>query len=593
MRRRDFFLSSLSSVFFAGSLFSGDDPEPSASSSPRHRSDVEADVVVYGGTSGGVMAAYTAKQYGKSVVLVTPGEHVGGLTTGGLGMTDVGSKDAIHGLAREFYRRVGEHYDQEAAWRFSPSVAEQVMEAYLDEAGVEVLTSRRVVAVEKDGPELEAITCEYAGPGQGGPPIRVAGRYFLDTSYEGDLLARAGVSYTVGRESNRKYDEQYNGVQFEGNPQAAPGASNHQFPGYENLDDRVDVTYDSNRKGGAGAGATTEAVDPYVEPGDPSSGLLPEVTKKGVAPNGTGDRKVQAYCFRLCCTQDETNQIDFPKPPGYEPARYELLRRDMEADPPENLNDIFKIDRMPEEKSDWNNRGAFSEDYIGNNWDYPEASYRRREQIWAEHRRYQQGLCYFVANDDRVPSHIQEEMRTWGLARDEFLDTNHWSHALYVREGRRMVSDFVMTEQNVIGDQKVADGVAEGAYTLDSHNVQRVAVEGPDGPMVKNEGNVQVGVDDPYPISYRALVPRRSEATNLVVPVALSSSHIAFGSIRMEPVFMMLGQAGGLAAAMAHDRHATVQDLDGQTLQQELKENPLAGRSVPEDAADVVPYSFQ
>ena len=586
MDRRDFVFSALSAAVFTGSLFS--DTEPSSerrSGRARHRADVEADVVVYGATSGGVMAAYTAKQYGKSVVLVTPGEHLGGLTTGGLGMTDFGSKAAIHGLAREFYRRVGAHYDQEEAWRFSPSVAEQVMEAYLDEAGVEVLSGRRVVAVEKDGPELEAITCEYAGPGDSPPPIRISGSYFLDTSYEGDLLARAGVSYTVGRESNQKYGEQYNGVQFESPPDDTPGASNHQFSGYEGPEAVPG-------RGGGGAQSATP-VDPYVEPGDPSSGLLPEITKAGVAPNGTGDRKVQAYNFRMCCTQNEANQVPFPRPEGYEPARYELLLRDLEADPPENLNDLFKIDRMPEAKSDWNNRGAFSTDYIGNNWDYPEASYRRREEIWAEHRRYQQGLCYFVANDDRVPAPIQEEMNTWGLARDEFLDTDHWPHALYVREGRRMVSDFVMTEQNVIGDQKVTDGVAEGAYTMDSHHVQRVVVEGPDGPMVKNEGNVQVGVSGTYPISYRALVPRTQEATNLVVPVALSSSHIAFGSIRMEPVFMMLGQAGGAAAAMAHDRRANVQDLGGRELQKELKANPLAGRSVPDAAQDVVPYVFR
>jgi hypothetical protein len=588
MHRRNFFYSALSSAFFAGTLFDSSAPTSSrsASSSPRQQADLQADVVVYGGTSGGVMAAYTAKRHGRSVVLVTPGRNLGGLTTGGLGMTDFGSTDAIHGLAREFYRRVGAHYDQEEAWRFSPSVAERVMEAYLDEAGVEVLSSRRVVAVEKDGSEIEAITCEYAGPGESAPPIRVSGRYFIDTSYEGDLLARAGVSYTVGRESNQTYGEQYNGVQFEGN-QGAPGASNHQFPGYESRETL------SERRGGGGAGSTATPVDPYVRPGDPSSGLLPEITKEGVAPNGTGDRKVQAYNFRMCCTQNEANKIPFPRPEGYDPARYELLRRDMEADPPESLDDLFKIDRMPEEKSDWNNRGAFSTDFIGQNWDYPEASYRRREQIWAAHRRYQQGLCYFVANDDRVPDHIQEEMNTWGLARDEFLDTDHWPHALYVREGRRMVGDFVMTEQNVIGDQKVSDGVAEGAYTMDSHHVQRVVVEGPDGPMVKNEGNVQVGVPEPYPISYRALVPRQSEATNLVVPVALSSSHIAFGSIRMEPVFMMLGQAGGLAAAMAHERHANVQALEGRELQEELKARPLTGRSVPAEAQDVVPYSFE
>ncbi|MGH8542810.1 MAG: FAD-dependent oxidoreductase, partial [Gammaproteobacteria bacterium] len=469
---------------------------------------LEVDVLVYGGTSAGVIAAYTAKQYGKRVLLVEPGRHLGGMSSGGLGQTDIGNKFAVTGLALDFYRRVGRLYGWFEAWQFEPHRAEQVFEQYVDEAEIEVLFSRRLTRVEKDGTRIRRIVLEYAGAGPGSGPLVVAARQYIDASYEGDLLAQAGASYVVGREANTVYRETLNGVQLRGR---------HQFP---------------------------DGIDPYVVPGDPSSGLLPEITGAGVAPNGTGHPGVQAYNFRMCLCQGEL-RIPILRPAGYDSARYQLLLRRIAAERTGSLDELFIISRMPNGKTDWNNRGGFSTDYIGKNWDYPEAAYERRAEIWREHAAYQKGLIYFLGHDPRVPAHLRHAMSTWGYCRDEFLDTGGWPHQLYVREARRLVGEYVMTEHNSVGRRVVPDSIGLAAYTMDSHNVQRVVVNG----MVKNEGNVEVGgwPDDdlggavkvePYPIAYRALVPKRAEVTNLLVPVALSASHIAFGSIRMEPVYM-------------------------------------------------------
>ncbi len=360
----------------------------------------------------------------------------------------------------------------------------------------------------------------------------------------------------VGREGNDLYGETLNGVQLRGR---------HQFP---------------------------DGVDPYVVPGEAASGLLPEITAVGVAPNGTSDRGVQAYNFRMCLCQGE-NRIPITRPDGYDPDRYELLRRRIAAEATQTLDELFIISRMPNGKTDWNNRGGFSTDYIGKNWHYPEADHATRAAIWREHEAYQKGLIYFLGHDPRVPAHLREAMQTWGYCRDEFLDTGGWPHQLYVREARRLVGEYVMTEHNAVGREVVDDGIALAAYTMDSHNVQRVVVDG----MVKNEGNVEVGgwPDDdlggalkvePYPISYRSLTPKRSEVTNLLVPVALSASHIAFGSIRMEPVYMVLGQVAAVAASMAIDAGTSVQTIDVPRLQRELERNPLTDGSTPEVLVD-------
>jgi FAD-dependent oxidoreductase family protein len=516
----------------------------------------EVDVLVYGGTAAGVMAAHTAKAYGKRVLLVEPGRHLGGMTSGGLGQTDIGNKFAVTGLALDFYRRVGRHYGWFEAWQFEPHVAERVLEQYVAEVGVEVVLLRRLRRVRKDGPRIRRVELEYAGEGAGSGPLTVAAHQFIDASYEGDLMAAAGASYAVGREANSVYGETLNGVQLRGR---------HQFP---------------------------DGIDPYVVPGNPSSRLVAGITGVEVGANGTGHRGVQAYNFRMCLCQGE-DRIAIARPARYDPNRYELLLRRIAAERTRSLDQLFIISRMPNGKTDWNNRGGFSTDYIGKSWDYPDAGYERRAEIWRDHAEYQQGLMYFLGHDTRVPAPLRAEMLRWGYCRDEFPDTGGWPHQLYVREARRLVGEYVMRKHNSVGRAVVEDGVALAAYTMDSHNVQRLVVNG----MVKNEGNVEVGgwPDDdlggavrvePYPIAYRSLTPKRQEVTNLLVPVALSASHIAFGSIRMEPVYMVLGQVAAVAASMAIDAGTTVQSVDVRALKRELAANPLANGSTPEVLVD-------
>lgn len=508
-----------------------------------------SDVVIYGGTSAGVIAAYTVRRYGKSVLLIEPGRHLGGLSSGGLGRTDVGDRSAITGIARDFYRRIGKYYGQEEpGWRFEPRVAEQMFEDYLDEVQAEVLFSRRVKEVRKNGNRIQELVLEYAGDGSNSQDLLVQGDLFLDTSYEGDLMAGAGVSYAVGRESNSQYHETHDGVQM-GHPRQY-----HQFP---------------------------DGIDPYVIPGKKSSGLLPEINGYGVQPRGTGDKKIQAYNFRMCLTQDPDNLLPFSEPDNYDPDRYHLLLRVMAAKPWDNLRGGFIISEMPRGKTDWNNYGPFSTDYIGKNWEYPEADYSQRARMWQEHEEYQKGLMYFLGHDERVPRKLREEMQSWGLCRDEFLDTGGWPNALYIREARRMIGSHVMTDRNIVGGEHVKDGIAWGSYNMDSHNVQRVVIHGDGGDMVKNEGDVEQPSGGPYPIAYRSLTPKPEEAANLLVPVALSATHIAYGSIRMEPVFMELGQAAGVAASLALEKQVAVQEVDVRAIQQELREKPLAGMPPP------------
>ena len=516
---------------------------------PVHAQHLDVDLLVYGASSAGVIAAYTASHYGKSVVLVEPGRHLGGMSSGGLGHTDIGNKYAVTGLGLDYYRRLGRYYGRFEAWQFEPRAAAQVFESYVDEADVEVLYSRRLSHVEKEGTRIRSVTLAYGGDGPPRGDLTVRAAMFIDASYEGDLMALSGASYTVGRESNEQYGETWNGVQM---------LDGHQFP---------------------------EGIDPYLVRGDPSSGLVAEITGMGVAEQGSGDRGVQAYNFRMCLCQTE-DRIPITEPDAYDPARYELLVRRIEAEQTDSLNQLFIISRMPNGKTDWNNRGGFSTDYIGRNWDYPEAAYSDRARIWQTHVDYQKGLLYFIATNERIPAHLREEMQGWGYCKDEFLDTDGWPHQLYVREARRLVGEYVMTQHNCEGREAVEDGIGMAAYTMDSHNVQRVVVDGPEGPMVKNEGNVEVGGFPPYPISYRSITPRREELINLLVPVALSASHIAYGSIRMEPVFMVLGQAAAVASAMAQDAASSVQEVDVAALQAELVANPLADGSTPEVLVD-------
>jgi hypothetical protein len=513
----------------------------------------QADVVVYGGTSAGVAAAVQAARMGKSVVLVGPDRHLGGLSAGGLGYTDSGNTKAVGGLAREFYGRVYKHYGDDAAWRwqkmaefknegqgsrsrvdseqtmwtFEPHVAEAVFDAWVAESGVLVYRNEwldREKGVVKQGGRIVSITM-LSGK-------TFHGKVFIDATYEGDLLAAAGVSYHVGREANSVYGEAWNGIQLE--------AFNHHRHYF------------------------MTPVSPYKVPGDPSSGVLFGVSTEPPGKTGDGDRRVQAYCFRTCLTRHAPNRAPFPKPEGYAPATYELLLRDLLT----GRKDFFqKFDMIPNLKTDTNNHGAFSSDFIGMNYDYPDASYERRREIIKAHENYQKGYYYFVANDPRVPAFIREEMAQWGLAADEFKDNGNWPHQIYVREARRMIGEHVMTEHDTLNKTQIADPVGMGSYTLDSHHCQRMITA--DG-HVQNEGDIGVGTKGPYKISYRSITPKKTECENLLVSICMSSSHIAFGSIRMEPVFMILGQSAATAAAHAIDEGKAVQDIDYPRLRERL-----------------------
>lgn len=511
------------------------------------------DLAIYGGTSAGVAAAVQTRKMGKSVVLIEPTHRLGGLTTGGLGQTDIGNKAAIGGLARQFYRDVRKHYDdpavwkwqardqymdsgqtrtsvgEDAMWTFEPSAALKIYDTWVKDHGVEVVYGERLdresgVATTRSIPwHIVSIRMES------GRTFRA--KMFIDATYEGDLMAAARVSYTVGREANLQYDETLNGVQ-------TAQARFHQFvPG----------------------------VDPYVEKGKPESGLLPFLDPDGPGEEGSGDRRVQAYCFRMCLTDHPENRIPFHKPEGYDPLWYELLLRNFEAG---EAGMPWINSSMPNRKTDTNNRTAFSTDFIGQNYDYPEASYEQREKILARHQIYQQGLMWTLANHPRVPDPIRNEVARWGMCRDEFTEGNGWQDQLYVREARRMVSDYVMTQHNCQGREVAEDPVGLGAYGMDSHNTQRyVNAEG----EVRNEGDVEVGGFSPYPVSYRSIVPKAGECSNLLVPICLSASHIAYGSIRMEPVFMVLGQSAATAAAQAIEQEVAVQQVDYARLRERLR----------------------
>jgi len=535
----------------------------SASQAGSVSATLDYDLVVLGATSAGVIAAYTARSYGMNVLLVEPGRHLGGLTSGGLGRTDTGGQDSyITGLSQEFYIRIGKYYGKpEPGYTFEPHVAELIFEEYLDEVGVEVMYSRRIKEVQVQNNKIKSVTLETAHFNSA-PDIKVKASQFIDATYEGDLMARAGVSYTVGRESNEVYNELYNGV----------------------IMGRVAGDYGNTKR----TREWSVDVDPYIIPGKPSSGLLPEINGIGHAAPGTGDKKVQAYCFRLCLTQNKDNQLPLYEPEGYDPARYELMARLQAKEPWDTLRNGFIISKMPNGKTDINNYGlvGFSANYVGKNFDYPDADYTERADIWNEHKKYQQGLWWFLATDERVPAHIRKETNTWGYCRDEFLDTEGWPHQLYIREARRMVSDTVMTEHECVGHQPVKDGIAMGGYALDSHVVQRVVIDD----HVENEGNISVHGFDPYYISYGSIVPKRGEITNLVVPVCLSASHAAYGSLRMEPVFMALGQAAGVTANLAAQKDDEVQNVKVTSIQQELKENPLPNRKVPREYANILPF---
>ena len=537
------------------------------------------DIVIYGGTCSAVIAAVQAKKMGKSVIVVSPDKHLGGLSSGGLGFTDTGNKAVIGGLSRDFYHRVWQHYDKDSAWVqqkkseyggkgqgtpavdgenrtmwiFEPHVAEQVFEDYVKEFSLEVVRDEwldRAKGVKKDGEKITAITT-LSGK-------TYAGKMFIDATYEGDLMAAAGVDYHVGREAQSVYDEKWNGIQV--------GVLHHRHH----------------------FGAVKEPISAYKIPGDPKSGVLPRVSTAPPGEYGAGDKGVQAYCFRSCYTNDPSNRVPFPKPEGYDASQYEILLRVLNT----GWGEFFeKFDPIPNHKTDTNNHGPFSFDNIGYNHDYPEASYERRREIIAEHRQYQQGLMWFVANDPRVPKKVQEELQTWGLPKDEFTDNGNWSHQLYIREARRMIGAYVMTENELLKKRPTPDSVGMGSYGIDSHNIQRYIT--PEG-NVQNEGDIGVSTKGPYEIAYGSLIPKKGQGSNLLVPVAMSASHIAYGSIRMEPVFMILGQSAATAAVLSLDDGIPVQSLPYEKLKaQILKDGQILHYDGPKTTRGVDPKTIK
>lgn len=513
---------------------------------------IRADIIIYGGTSAAVTAAVQAAEMGHRAVIVSPDRHLGGMSSSGLGFTDTGNKEVIGGLARRFYQLIYEHYADSSAWKWqkrseygnrgqgNPAIEGDkrtmwIFEPHVAEAAFEKMVSHPLIKVYRD----EWLDREHGVEKRDGKIVsittlsgkRFKGKVYIDATYEGDLMAAAGVSYTVGREANSVYGETWNGVQ--------KGVFHHGHYFKTNI-------------------------SPYWIPGDPSSGLLPRIYPGDPGENGSGDRKVQAYCFRLCLTQHPENKVPITAPEGYDSTQYELLVRVAES----QWKEFFaKYDPIPNWKTDVNNHGPFSYDNIGMNWDYPEASYERRKEIIEEHIRYQKGLLYFTATCKRLPEWVRTEMNKWGYAKDEFTDNGNWPYNIYVREARRMIGEYVTTEHDVLSRREVPDPVGMGSYTMDSHNVQRYVT--PEG-YVQNEGDIGVRVPKPYKIAKGSLMPKREECLNLLVPVCVSSSHIAYGSIRMEPVFMILGQSAATLASLAIEKRKTIYEIPYEELKTEL-----------------------
>ena len=514
--------------------------------------EYKADVIVYGGTSSAVIAAVQVAKMGKSVIIVSPDKHLGGLTSSGLGYTDTGNKAVIGGLSREFYHRMWLHYNNDSVWIwqkkseygdrgqgklsddgqkrtmwiFEPHVAEQIFESFIDENHIKVFRDecldRENGVIKKDSKIILFKTLSGK---------KYKGKVFIDATYEGDLMAASGISYHVGRESNATFNETYDGVQ--------KGVTHHKHWFFSNI-------------------------SPYKVPGDRNSGLVYGVSAEKPGENGEGDNKIQAYCFRMCMTDCKENRVPFAKPANYDASHYELLLRSFKT----GRKDFFeKFDAIPNRKTDTNNHGPFSSDFIGMNYDYPDASYKRRKEIIKEHHDYQSGLYWFVANDLRVPEDIRTKLTEWGLSKDEFSDNNNWPYQIYVREARRMMGEYVTTENDVLLKREVPKSAGMGSYAMDSHNAQRyITSEG----FVQNEGDLGVNPRAPYAISYLSLLPKKEECSNLLVSVCVSSSHIAYGSIRMEPVFMILGQSAGTAAVLAIKEGVDIHDLPYVDLKNQL-----------------------
>jgi hypothetical protein len=484
--------------------------------------NIESDICIYGATPSGIAAAVQAARLGKRVSLVEFGSRIGGMTTSGLGATDIGNRHVIGGLSKEFYKELGSYYDKKESWYFEPGAALKIYNKWLSQHNIQLFLEQRLSGIEKLNNRIISLHTEN------GTVFKAS--IFIDSTYEGDLLARAGVEYATGREGDRQYDELFNGIHF--------GVHHHNFIRF---------------------------VDPYKKAGDPSSGILDEIQNLQPGLPGEGDKLIQAFNFRLCLTKDPKNKVPWPKPAQYNPERYEILRRYIEA----GVFDIFHLTReLPNGKYDQNNWGAFNTDHIGANYDWPDGDYTTREKIYQDHVNFQQGLFYFCANDPGLPKIVRDMTNEWGLAADEFSETSNWPPQLYVREARRMISDYVITEHDSLGRYKPEDSIGMASYRMDSHNCKRINKSG----RVLNEGNVEISPLSPFAIPYRTIRPKRGQCTNLLVSVCISASHIGFGAIRLEPVYMILGQSAAIAATLAIDKsNGIVQDISYSDLETKLK----------------------
>ena len=485
----------------------------------------EYDIVIYGGTSSGVISAVQAVKMNKTVILIEPTNRIGGLTAGGLGDTDHGKQNTIGGLSREYYQRIGVKYNRnEPVWQFEPKVALEVYHDLISTYNIPVVYQERLDlnngVTLKDG-KIKTIRMESSK--------EYTGKIFIDATYEGDLMAKAGVSYFVGREGNDVYGEKNNGIRPENENELPVG------------------------------------IDPYIIPGDPSSGLLPRVMPDAGGKAGEGDKKIQAYCYRMCLTDSVENRIMIEKPEDYNELDYELLFRALEKGMPKDR--CFKLHIVQNRKTDSNNHYGISCDYNGGNHNYVEADYATREQIAKRHEAYQKGLVWTIQNHPRIPKDVREYYASWGLPKDEFIVYNHWTPQLYIREARRMISDYIVTENVVMLEDKVEDPIGLGSYAIDSHHAQYCLDE---NGFVRSEGGFYNPLSNPYPISYKVIVPPKRQCTNLYVTVCVSATHAAYGSIRMEPVFMILGQSAATAASMCIDHNIPVQDLDYSLLKERL-----------------------
>ena len=491
----------------------------------------EGDVVIYGATASGVMAAIAARHEGATVALVDPGRHVGGMVTGGLGKTDIGRSELLGGLAREFFQRIGRHYGKQMEWFFEPSVAERIMDDWLAGSGVTIFFEHPIASVDKDGSSIARLKTRPGG-------VFLA-KVFLDCSYEGDLMKAAGVSYTVGREGRDQYGES-----LAGRREVLPG--HHQAV----------VAVPARDEQGK--------LPPYVVP------------QSELAQIGAADDKFQTYGFRLCLTDDPVNRIAITKPEGYDPNRYSLVRNYLKAGKDRlGLHHFMCLSRLPNRKTDVNGCGFISTAPLGAAWEYPEATPERRQEIWNDHLTWAQGFIYFLQNDPAVPQNIQEDIREWGLPKDEFADTGHWSRQLYIREGRRMLGEYIVTQHDLQQYRGKYDSIGMAGYNIDVREVQWVACEISRFPVVKEEvlqeGYLSYPVE-PWEIPFRALLPRQQECDNLLVPVCASMSTIAYASYRMEPQYMMAGHSAGVAAVLAIQSDRKVHLIDIIELQKRLRE---------------------